>query len=201
LSALLNIFLIFACTKNFFVMQNSFSSLVIQRESVRNYLETPIEPEILQRILEAARMAPSACNAQPWTFIVVDDPILKEKIADATSNRVIGLNHFTKKAPVHIVLVMEPANITSRFGSMVKQKHFPLMDIGIAAEHICLAATAEGLGSCMIGWFNETDVRNLLKIPSKSRPVLIITLGYPAQPVPRIKRRKPLNELVRYNKY
>lgn len=182
-------------------MQNYFTTLVLTRESARSYLPDPVDPAIITRILETARLAPSACNAQPWTFIVVDDPELKNKLADATSSRVIGLNHFTKQAPVHIVVVMEPANFTSRFGSAVKQKHFPLMDIGIAAEHICLAAAAEGLGSCMIGWFDEPAVRKLLSIPSKSRPVLIITIGWPAQPGTREKRRKPYEEVVRYNAY
>lgn len=182
-------------------MQESFLHLVENRESVRSYLPSPVEHDKTERILEAARLAPSACNAQPWTFIVVDDPALKNRLADATSSRVIGLNHFTKQAPVHIVIVMEPANITSRFGSMVKQKHFPLMDIGIAAEHICLAAAAEGLGTCMIGWFDETAVQKMLAIPPKSRPVLVITLGYPAHPEPRPKKRKAYSEVVRYNSY
>ena len=152
------------------------------RESVRSYTYSPVENEKIQRILAAARLAPSACNAQPWTFIVVDNQEIKNKLADATSTKVIGLNHFAKQAPVHIVIVMEPANLTSKFGSLVKQKHFPLIDIGIAAEHICLAAAAEGLGSCMIGWFDEKAVRKLLAIPAGSRPLLIITIGYPAKP-------------------
>jgi nitroreductase len=182
-------------------MWEQFLYLVANRESVRSYTDTPVEHEKIERILETARLAPSACNAQPWKFIVVDNPELKNKLADATSTKVIGLNHFSKQAPVHIVVVMEPANFTSKFGSMVKQKHFPLIDIGIAAEHICLAAVAEGLGTCMIGWFDEPAVRKLLSIPTKSRPVLIITLGYPAKPEVREKRRKSLEEVVRYNIY
>lgn len=182
-------------------MWEQFLYLVANRESVRSYTDTPVEHEKIERILETARLAPSACNAQPWKFIVVDNPELKNKLADATSNKVFGLNHFSKQVPVHIVIVMEPANFTSKFGSMVKQKHFPLIDIGIAAEHICLAAVAEGLGTCMIGWFDEPAVRKLLSIPPKSRPVLIITLGYPAKPEVREKRRKTLKEVVRYNSY
>lgn len=182
-------------------MWEQFLDLVNKRESVRNYANISVEHNKIMRILETARLAPSACNAQPWRFIVVDDPDLKNKIADATSSRLIGLNHFTKQAPVHIVVVMEPANLTSKFGSIVKQKHFPLIDIGIAAEHICLAAVAEGLGTCMIGWFDETTVRKLLAIPPKSRPVLIITMGYPAKMETREKKRKPIEEVVNYNRY
>jgi nitroreductase len=182
-------------------MKDHFYHLVNIRRSVRRYLDKPVEKEITERILEAARLAPSACNAQPWSFIVVDLPDLKNRIADATSTRLIGMNHFTKQAPVHIIIVMEPANITSRLGSMIKNKHFPLMDIGIAAEHICLAAAAEGLGTCMIGWFDEAAVREILSIPRKSRPVLIITLGYPSGQETGNKRRKSFSEVVRYNSY
>lgn len=178
-----------------------FYSIIKNRQSDRGYTSKPVEKEKLHRILESARLAPSACNAQPWKFIVVDNPELKNKLADTTSSKVLGMNHFTKQAPVHIVIVMESANFSSNFGSMVKRKHFPLIDIGIAAEHICLAATAEGLGSCMIGWFDEPKVKKLLNIPRNKRPVLIITLGYQEKKEIREKRRKPLDEVINYNKY
>ncbi|HPE17156.1 MAG TPA: nitroreductase family protein [Tenuifilaceae bacterium] len=178
-----------------------FYSIIQNRQSDRSYTGKPVEKEKLQRIIESARIAPSACNAQPWRFIIVDNPELKNKLADTTSSRVLGMNHFTKQAPIHIVIVMESANLSSSFGSMVKRKHFPLIDIGIAAEHICLAATAEGLGSCMIGWFDEAKVKKLLSIPNNKRPVLIITLGYPSKPETREKRRKTTEEIVQYNKY
>ena len=152
-----------------------FYKIIQNRQSDRGYIEKRVEKEKLERILESARISPSACNAQPWKFIVVDNTELKDKLADTTSSKVLGMNHFTKQAPVHIVIVMESANLSSSFGSMVKRKHFPLIDIGIAAEHICLAATAEGLGSCMIGWFDEPKVKKLLDIPKNKRPVLIIT--------------------------
>jgi nitroreductase len=178
-----------------------FQTIVRNRQSDRGYSSQPIEKEKLSRILEAARLSPSACNAQPWKFIVVDDESVKNKLAETTSSKVLGLNHFTKQAPVHIVIVMESANFTSNFGSMVKQKHFPLIDIGIAAEHICLAAAAEGLGSCMIGWFDESAVKKLLHIPKSKRPILIITLGYPEKAEIREKRRKSLDQIACYNRY
>ncbi len=178
-----------------------FQALVKNRQSDRGYTNQPIEKEKLERILEAARLSPSACNAQPWRFIVVDDQELKNKLADTTSSKILGMNHFTKQAPIHLVIVLEGGNISSTFGSLVKQKNLPLIDIGIAAEHICLAATAEGLGSCMIGWFDEALVKKLLNIPRSKRPILIITLGYPAKPETREKRRKELAEVVSYNGY
>ena len=174
--------------------------LLKYRQSDRAYLSNPIERDKLERILEAGRLAPSACNAQPWKFIIVDQQELKNKIADCTSSKILGMNHFTKQAPIHIVIVEEKANFTSNAGSLIKNKQFPLIDIGITAEHICLQATAEGLGTCMLGWFDETKVKKLLNIPKSKRVPLIITLGYPASET-REKRRKDLDNITSYNNY
>lgn len=175
-------------------------NLIQTRQSDRAYKNTPIEKEKLERILQAGQLAPSACNSQPWKFIVVDNPDLKNKIADKTSSKVLGMNHFTKQAPIHIVIVEDSANFTSNAGSLIKNKHFPLIDIGIAAEHICLQAAAEGLGTCMLGWFDETGVKELLDVPKKKRIPLIITLGYSDQ-ITREKRRKTTEDIVSFNKY
>ena len=177
-----------------------FKSLVLARQSDRSYLDQPVENDKLLRILECARMAPSACNAQPWHIIVVNDPELRNTIADATSEKILGMNHFTKQAPIHLVLVEEAANFSSGFGSWVKRRHFPLIDIGIIAAHICLAAADEGLGSCMIGWFDEKKVKKALDVPSSKRVQLIIAVGYPASKT-RNKIRKPVGEIVSYNGY
>jgi nitroreductase len=177
-----------------------FNSLVLSRQSDRSYLDKPVEKDKLERILECARMAPSACNAQPWHIIVVNNPDIRDLLADATSERVLGMNHFTKQAPVHLVIIEEPANMTSSFGSWIKRKHYPLIDIGILAEHICLAAASEGLGSCMIGWFDETKVKKICGVPSSKRVQLIITLGYSASKA-RTKIRKPMEKVVSYNGY
>lgn len=181
--------------------QETFYELVKQRQSTRAYDTTrTVDREIVARILEAARLAPSACNAQPWHFIVVDEPELKNKVADAASARLLGMNHFTKQAPVHIIVVEEKVNISSGIGSIVKDKHFAFLDIGIAASHICLAAEAEGLGSCILGWFSESKMKKLLNIPDNRRVVLDIVIGYPAQPL-REKRRKTTEEIISYNTY
>lgn len=182
-------------------LNEQFYRLISTRQSDRGYTNQPIEKEKLEKILEAARIAPSACNAQPWKFIVVDNQEIKNKLADTTSSKILGMNHFTKQAPVHIVIVMEGANLTSNFGSLVKRKHFPLIDIGIAANHISLAATSLGLGSCIIGWFDEKAVKKQLNIPKSKRPMLIVTLGYPAKPEIREKRRKEIGQVVSYNQY
>lgn len=178
-----------------------FLTLASSRQSDRAYdSNRPIEQEKLERILQAASQSPSACNAQPWRFIVVDDPELKNKVADATSNRVLNLNHFTKQAPVHILIVEEKVNLSSGFGGWVKDKTFSMIDIGIAASHLCLAAEDEGLGSCILGWFNEDKIRNLLGIPSNKRVILDIVIGYSTQPK-REKKRKEFDKVVGHNKY
>jgi nitroreductase len=120
-----------------------FLELVNRRQSVRSFLPDLVEPEKLQRCLEAARLAPSSCNAQPWKFIVVDEPVLKTEVAKATSSKLLGMNHFTLQAPVLIVIVIERANFTSGMGQVIKDREFPLIDLGIATEHFCLQATAE----------------------------------------------------------
>ncbi len=182
-------------------MEKQFYELVKNRQSTRAFdTERVVDREIISRILEAARLSPSACNAQPWHFIVVDEPELKNNIADATASRILNMNHFTKQAPVHIIVVEEKVNLSSSFGGLVKNKQFAFLDIGIAAAHICLAAQAEGLGSCILGWFAEDKVKKLLNIPDNRRVVLDIVIGYPAQDL-REKKRKPTDEVVSFNSY
>ncbi len=176
-----------------------FLQLALSRQSDRAYdKERPVEPEKLERILEAGRMAPSACNAQPWKFIVVTDNELTRKIGKAAAG--LGMNKFAKDAPVHILIVEESANITSLLGGKVKGKYFPLIDIGIAASHLSLAAESEGLGSCILGWFDEKEIKRLLGVPSSKRVLLDITIGYPVKGK-RKKIRKPKEKVISYNKY
>ena len=178
-----------------------FLELVSSRQSVRAFdPERQVEKEKIERIIEIARLAPSACNAQPWSFVVVDDSELKNQVADATSSRVLGMNHFTKQAPVHLLLVEEKVNISSGIGGWIKKKDYAQLDLGIVAAHIVLAAQAEGLGTCIVGWFDEDKVRDILHIPASKRVWLDIVIGYSAQPL-RKKSRKSTDTILSYNKY
>ena len=169
-----------------------FLQLVLSRQSDRAYdKERPVEAEKLERILEAARLAPSACNAQPWKFVVVTDHELASKVGKAAAG--LGMNKFAKDAPVHILVVEES-------GGKVKGKHFPLIDIGIAAAHITLAAENEGLGSCILGWFDEKEIKQLTGIPASKRLLLDIAIGYPVKEK-RKKMRKPKEKVISYNQY
>ena len=110
------------------------------------------------------------------------------------------MNSFVAQAPVILVIVREKPNMSSKVGATIKNKDYSLIDIGIATENICLQTKAEGLGSCIIGWFDERQLRKLLDIPKSKRVELIITLGYSLSDQ-REKRRKPSAETVSYNKY
>jgi nitroreductase len=175
-------------------------SLITSRQSDRKYSDRPIEEEKLGRIIEAGRMSPSACNAQPWKFVVVTEPALISKVADAASAKLLGMNGFVNQAKTIIVVVREKPNLTSKVGATLKDKDYSLIDIGIATENICLQAKAEGIGSCIIGWFDEREIRKLLSIPKTKRVELLITLGYSLSDQ-REKRRKLSEEVVSYNKY
>jgi len=178
----------------------SFLELVRARQSDRSYLDKPVEQDKIDRILEAARLALSACNSQPWKLVVVTDPEKRMLVADATASKILSMNHFSKQAPVQLVLIEENANFTSSVGGWATNKHYPHIDLGIVASHICLAATDEGLGSCMIGWCDEKKIRKALEIPKDKRVMMVILLGYSAQKL-REKKRKTIEEIVSLNKY
>jgi nitroreductase len=176
-------------------------SLIQSRQSERAYDSNRlVEQEKLDYIMEAVHMAPSACNAQPWKFIVVTDPEIQKQTASAIANMILGINHYAFEAPVHIIIVEEKANLTSRIGGTIKQKHFPYIDLGIAAAHIILAAKEQGLGSCIVGYFNEQKIKKILQIPNSKKVLLAITIGYSTQNL-RKKTRKPFREVVSYNSY
>jgi nitroreductase len=133
---------------------------------------------------------------------VVDNIDLKNKVAKNTIGILRSFNKFVPQAPVIIAIVLEKPKLLTELGGRVKKKEFPLIDIGIAAEHICLQAAEEGVGSCMLGWFDEIAVKTLLNIPENKSISLLITLGYtPDDYKHRQKIRKDLSKVVRYNSY
>lgn len=180
----------------------TFNELLKTRQSVRKYLDRPVEKKKLEKIVEAVHIAPSACNSQPWKLIIIDEPELKNKVAKATFNKAIAFNRFALEAPVIAVLVIEKAKLIAQIGGNIKNQEYPQYDIGIAAEHFCLQATELGLGTCMIGWFNEKKIRKLLHIPPKRKVGLVITLGYPPEDYKlRKKIRKQIDEIHKFNSY
>ena len=187
---------------NFKHKEMNFPDLIKTRQSVRRYDSRPVEKEKLIQCLEAARLAPSASNSQPWHFIVVDEPELKNKVAKATFDSVLSFNRFALQAPVIIVMVAEKASLITRLASKIKKRDWSQVDTGIAAEHFCLQAVELGLGSCMLGWFYEDKVKKLLNIPQEKFISLLITLGYPPENYRlREKTRKPFDDAVSFNSY
>ena len=178
----------------------NFIELISKRQSVRKYLSKPVEKEKIDLCIEAGRIAPSASNSQPWKYIVVDDPIIKDKVAHETYSTLVSFNKFVVQAPVIIVIVIEKPGLVTQIGASIQKRDYPLIDIGITAEHFCLQATELGLGTCMLGWFNEKPIKKLLNIPEKKRIGLMISVGY-ADDEPRQKNRKKTNEIRVYNKY
>ena len=164
---------------------------VIERYSVRKYLDKDVEEEKLREVLEAGRLAPSACNYQPWKFIVVRDKEIRKKIAEPTT-----WAKFIAEAPVLIVAckVRDGFLMGGWYDSAI-------LDIGIALDHMTLQATHLGLGTCWIGDFNEKLVKELLEIPENVRVVALLTLGYPREKKIPKKKRKPFEEVVSFEKF
>ncbi len=182
--------------------KNHFLSLVKTRQSVRKYTDQPVEEDKLQRCLEAARLAPSASNSQPWKFVVVNDPELVKKVGAETIGPLSSFNKFVPDAPVIVAIVIEKMKVLTKLGASIQDREYPLIDIGIAAENFCLQAAEDGLGTCMLGWFNEKPIKELLKIPKDRRIGLLITLGYaPENYHLREKIRKKPGETISFNSY
>jgi nitroreductase len=175
-----------------------FEKLVLNRQSDRRYLPDSVDRKDIEKCLEAARMAPSACNSQPWKFVVVDDREKLEIMAEAAEG--FGMNKFAKNAPVIVAVVLEKMNASARLGSLIKRKDYCMLDLGMAVEHFCLQAADLGLGTCIMGWFDERRVSRLLNIPGRKRIPLLISLGHPNN-MTRRKVRKPVEEISSWNSY
>jgi nitroreductase len=165
--------------------------LINKRKSVRAYLDTPVEENLLKRILEGAHMAPSASNRQEWRFVVVRDSATRQRLAVAAKNQ-----KFLAEAPVVIACCAETENYVMACGQM----SYPI-DVAIAIDHLTLCAAAEGLGTCWIGAFDEQEVKEILNIPDSIRVVELLPLGYPRDPATATKVRKPLPEIVQYESW
>lgn len=176
----------------------TFLDLVKKRQSVRSYLLKPVPREAIERCLEAARMAPSACNSQPWSFIVVDDPAKRQALADAAFSGVHAMCAFAKQAPVLVVVVTEASTVTAALAGFVKDIKYNLVDIGIAVEHFVLQAEEEGIGTCWLGWFDRKGVKSVLALPKSAKIDILISMGYPQDETIRDKKRKSIDAMRRF---
>ena len=171
-----------------------FYELILKRQSCRSYDENrEVEQEKLDAILEAARLAPSACNGQPYHFTVCRGEKAKE-VAAATQS--LGLNKFATQAPVMIVISEKPYVKSAAMGAKVSKNDYRSMDIGIATAYLTAAATEVGLSTCILGWLDGEKISKLCNLDGVVR--LVICLGYAKDDKIRDKKRKTMEELVTY---
>lgn len=160
---------------------------IVNRRSVREYAEKPVEEEKLARILEAGILAPTARNQQDWRILIVSDPHLKDRLVDEASPH----QPFLKRAPLILAACALNPDYVMRCGHPAY-----LIDLAIVLEHIALQAVREGLGTCWIGSFDEGEAKDVLRVPAPVRIVELMSLGYPVR-LPEARKRKPLQELYK----
>ena len=173
----------------------NFTEIVLARQSCRSYnSQRKIEPEKLDAILQTARIAPSACNGQPYHFTVCKGEAAK-KVAKATMG--MGLNKFADEAPCLIVISEEDYVKSAALGAKLKNNDYRSIDIGIAAAYITAEATAQGLSTCILGWLDSAKIQEICDLKNPVR--LVITVGYANDTdILREKKRKDLTQLVSY---
>ncbi|MCD6193454.1 MAG: nitroreductase family protein [Candidatus Aminicenantes bacterium] len=177
----------------------SLIKLIWQRRSIRRFLESPIPREKILLCLEAARWAPSAENVQPWRFLVIDDPEVKQRFAEKVFSGIYFPSRFAQHAPVLILVLARLDILANRVGKQIQGVAYHLLDIGMAGEHLVLQAEELGLSTCWIGWFNLKKARKFFSIPRKYKIISLIALGYAAKRPPRAPRKKKLSEIVWFN--
>ena len=173
---------------------------ILTRRSVRKYQDKPVEREKINACLEAARLAPSACNSQPWNYIVIDDPKVKAAFCQEAFSGVYAMSKWAEKAPVLIAAVSDKGSFTSRIGNYFRRTEFYLVDQGISGEQLVLRAWDLGLGSCWIGWLNSDKAEKFFHLPKGKKIEHLIALGYPAE-TPDARPREAFDKKVSYNEY
>lgn len=177
-----------------------FFELAKLRRSVRRFRPDPVPLALIEKIVRAAAEAPSACNSQPWQFIALTDDTLRSQVALACTSKLLPINRFVKTAPMLVVQVGLVPNAASMLGGIIKNKKYVTCDNGIAAAHFCLAAVELGLGTCILGWFDESKIKKLLNIPMDCRVELVHCVGFPADE-PRKAPRKSFSEVFAINQF
>jgi nitroreductase len=175
---------------------NDFLELCLRRQSCRAFLEKSVEHEKLVNCAEAGRLSPSACNSQPWSFVVIESPDKVKEIA--ASGQQMNMNPFLSKAGAFIIVFEEYAQLMPSISGLLDSRYFVKSDIGGAVVNICLEAEAQGLGTCIIGIFNRTAIAKILNVPKEKSVAAFIAVGYPESGKVRNKIRKPIDEVARF---
>lgn len=176
---------------------SDYFDLIARRESCRNFdPNRPVEREKLQRCAEAAWIAPSACNGQPWKYLIVTNPELNEKLRPLMME--LGMNKFVKNCPAFAVVLEEATILKVSLSQKFKDQDFAPIDVAFSASQFCYAATEQGLSTCIIGWHNEQKIRELFGLPKTTRVRLILAIGYAADETLRKKQRKPIDDVIQF---
>lgn len=176
----------------------NFTELISRRESCRAYNGAPVSREQLTEMVKAAQIAPSACNSQPWKFIVCDGETA-QKVAKTVQSPPLPINKWADQAGAFIVICETPARLMK--GLPVASQHYAQIDVGIATAYLTLAATELGLSTCIMGWFRENELRELLNVPKNCTVRLVLAVGHAASPELRTKKRKELDEIAGFNQW
>ena len=173
-----------------------FLKLCEARQSCRKFADTPVEHDKLVRCIEAASLTPSACNSQPWSFVVAETPEIVSQIAEATHQ--MGVNGGTGSAKAFIIVLEEHAVLMPNLRCMLDSQYFAHGDIGAATLSITMQAASMGLGSCILGVFDREAICKSVNLPVDKRIRLLVAIGYPENDKIRPKQRKPFEDIVRF---
>jgi len=179
------------------VKNQPFIELVKHRTSCRSYEPRPVPREHLELMLEAARLAPSACNKQPWRFAIVTDEAVRMRLINEAFLKGLPMK-WAENAGAMIALGMEKSTITHKIAPKISGVDYPLLDLGIAGEHLVLQAEELGLGTCWIGWIKPKEVRRIVGWPRSIEPVSLITIGWPVAADRLTRPRLTPEEIIKW---
>ena len=178
----------------------TFLELVHTRQSDRAFTTQAVSREDLLTCVQAAQLAPSACNSQPWKFVIIDDAALVKQVGGLIANNPMGINKFAETAPVLVAVVEEPAVLMPKVQGQVPNNRWAKFDLGSATEHFCLQAAELGLGTCIMGAFDEKAIHAALGLPEDSSVFIMLAVGYPSGNT-RTKVRKEVDKICSFNQY
>jgi nitroreductase len=177
-------------------LMSDFIELAGKRQSCRDYQDKPVDHAKLVKCVEAAILAPSACNSQPWKVVVVENPAKAKEVAETTAQ--MGVNKYLAQAGAWFVVLEEPCKLMPKIAPLFDSQVFAKGDLGGFVLSLCLEAESQGLGTCIVGLYDRPKLRELLDIPAWQRIHIVIAVGYPASDKVRAKSRKSLDEVARF---
>ncbi len=172
---------------------SDYFELINKRESCRDFDTRTVEKDKLERCVEAARLAPSACNSQPWKYLVVTNPEMAEKLRPMMQD--LGMNKFVNACPAFAIVLEETAKLKVTVSQRFKDQDFAPIDLAFSASQFCYAATEQGLSTCIIGWHNEPKIKEMFSLKKHERVRLILAVGYAKTDKIREKKRKPIEDI------